>query len=354
MARRYSFRAPLVLSSVLTLFSIVGVWPAWAQFEARSTRTIPSESLAIAAGDFNNDGKLDLAVQNGKGLSIALGNGDGTFQAPTTYPYVIGASLAVGDFNGDGNLDLVAPYGDGVAVFLGNGDGTFQAPITSPTTGPAYSVVVGDFNGDHKLDIAIVDAPYISVLLGNGDGTFQAPINNESFVGPQYLAVGDFNNNHNLGVAVVGYFGGEDDLGILLGNGDGTLQSSITYTLSYTPDNVAVGDFNHDGNLDVVVGDLVTVFLGKETEPSSREPSISGPKGTLSSATSMATAFWTLRRRNIHSAWGYFMEKATVLSIPLSCSLLGRTGCLRWWAISTTIINPTSYSLASTSARTLF
>jgi FG-GAP-like repeat/Abnormal spindle-like microcephaly-assoc'd, ASPM-SPD-2-Hydin len=266
MTHRRHVRDRVVSCAVAALFSLVAaVTPAWAQFEARSTRTIPSESVAIAVGDFNNDGKLDIAVLDGKGLSIALGNGDGTFQVPTTYPYMTGSALAVGDFNGDGNLDIVAtaaPYSKEVEVFLGNGDGTFQAPITSPTTEYPGAIVVGDFNGDHKLDIAIIDTPYISVLLSNGDGTFQTPSDNESFVGPQYLAVGDFSNDHNLGVAVVGYFGGDDGLGILLGNGDGTLQPSITYPLSYTPDNVAVGDFNHDGNLDVVVGDLVTVFLG--------------------------------------------------------------------------------------------
>jgi hypothetical protein len=263
MVPSYALRFRRIRGFVAAMTCLAGIsLQSWAQFEARSTRTIPSESVAIAAGDFNNDGKLDLAVLNGEGLSIALGNGDGTFQAPTTYPYLTGDSLAVGDFNGDGNLDLVAPYGNGVGVFLGNGDGTFQAPITSATTEFPYFVAVGDFNGDHKLDIAIIDPPYISVLLGNVDGTFQPPSDNDSFLGPQNLAVGDFNNSGNVGVVVAGYSGGEMGLGVLLGNGDGTLQPSITYSLSDQPNNVAVGDFNHDGNLDVAVGGLVAVFLG--------------------------------------------------------------------------------------------
>jgi hypothetical protein len=246
---------------------LTGGLPLWAQFEARSTRTIPGESLAMAVGDFNNDGKLDLVVQNGW-LEIALGNGDGTFQVPKKYSYLIGASIAVGDFNGDGNLDIVAtsyPYSSTIEVFLGNGDGTFQAPITSATTAFPDFVAVGDFNGDHKLDIAIIDSPYVSILLGNGDGTFQAPNDNQSFLGPQDLALGDFNNDHKLDVTVVGYSGGEQGIGILLGNGDGTLQPSLTLPLIYTPATVAVGDFNHDGNLDAAVEDQgvgATVLLG--------------------------------------------------------------------------------------------
>jgi hypothetical protein len=235
---------------------------AWGQFEARGTAFIPGESVAYAVGDFNKDGKWDVAVIDGKGLSIALGNGDGTFQPAITYPSSTPGSVAVADFNGDGNPDLVIPISVGVGVLLGNGDGTFGAPITSPTTDYPYTVIVGDFNGDHKQDIAVIDPPYISILLGNGDGTFQAPSDNESFVGPQYIAAGDFNNDGKLDIAVSGYFGGEMGVGVLLGNGDGTLQPSITYPVEQQPNNVAVGDFNHDGNLDLAVGGLVAVFLG--------------------------------------------------------------------------------------------
>jgi hypothetical protein len=239
--------------------------PAWAQFETRATQVLPNEVFNVAVGDFNRDGKLD-AVVVGDALWVLLGNGDGTFQAPSTYagPFYF---VVVADFNNDGILDLaVVPEGNAVTVFLGNGDGTFQPPKSSPTTGPSAFIAVGDFNGDHKMDLAVVNNPYISILLGNGDGTFQAPIDNDSFPAPGWLAVGDFNNDHRLDVAVVGSLGGSSNLGVLLGNGDGTLQPSLTYPLAHPPGTIAAADFNSDGNLDVAIGgylfDGVTVFLG--------------------------------------------------------------------------------------------
>ncbi len=255
--------------SLLSLFafycSLAMTVPARAQFETRASRELPNEALGLAVGDFNHDGKLDVAAV-GDALWILLGNGDGTFQSPVSYSGVFD-SVAVADFNNDGNLDLVAGTGgNSVSVFLGNGDGTLQPPRTSPTTASCAFIVVGDFNGDGKMDIALLDHPYISILLGNGDGTFQAPIDNDSFVEPGWLAVGDFNNDRKLDVAVVGTFGGSSNLGVLLGNGDGTLQDSLTYPLSDVPDSVAVGDFNRDGNLDVAIGGYevsgITVLLG--------------------------------------------------------------------------------------------
>ncbi len=269
--RRIKFRKMFCGLSVLLCAACACV-PAAAQLETRSTTKVVSTAPSAVSGDFNGDGKLDLAVA-GNGFSVLLGNGDGTFQKPVRYSYSLGIPIAVGDFNRDGKLDLIignalGSANNGVSVFLGNGDGTFQAPLVSATSGLPTFLAVGDFNNDHKLDLVIIDDPgYVSVLLGNGDGTFQAPSDNNSFPGPHWIAVGDFNNDHRLDVAVSGYSGGSMNWGILLGNGDGTLQPALNYPLDYAPGSIAAGDFNHDGNLDVVVGGYfepsdVAVYLG--------------------------------------------------------------------------------------------
>jgi len=258
-----------ILKSLILVLACASVFgeSAWAQFETRAKQTLGNNEFAIAAGDFNGDGKEDI-VTGGNEIFVLLGNGDGTFQKPTGY-LVPGDSIAVADFNRDGKPDLVVTNlaTNSVSVLLGNGDGTFQSPLISTITDYPTFLAVGDFNNDGKLDLVVVDSPYISVLLGNGDGTFQQPIDNNSFVGGHQLAVGDFNNDHKLDVVVVGYFGANSDMGVLLGNGDGTLKPSITSPLAFLPESVAAGRLSHSGNLDVAVGSYftgaVTVFLGK-------------------------------------------------------------------------------------------
>ena len=163
--------------------------PDWHQFARRFRVALihPSPILsgiprtAWCVGDFNGDGKVDLAVTNATDnkVSILLGNGDGTFQPQATYD--VGGQpgpIAVGDFNGDGKLDLAVGNltGQTISVLIGNGDGTFQPQVTYSTSGVMpISIAVGDFNGDGKLDIVIADYPYstVQIMIGNGDGTFQ-------------------------------------------------------------------------------------------------------------------------------------------------------------------------------------
>lgn len=239
----------------------------------------------VAVADINGDGKLDYVTANpgNNTIAVALGNGDGTFQAPKSTGVACNpTSVAIGDFNHDGKLDLaVSARGcsagtNGVTILLGNGDGTFTAKgtLTSSLANP-FSAVVGDFNGDGKLDLAVIDHGFttesVFLFLGNGDGTFQAPtpatsVNLGANVGSNQIVAADFNKDGHLDVAV-SHTGVSSSLFVILGNGDGTFQAPRSIALPAASYGIAVGDFNGDGVPDLVAttpADAgISVFLGK-------------------------------------------------------------------------------------------
>ena len=232
---------------------------------------------AVVVGDFNGDGIQDLATTDSQAntISLLMGIGDGTFTAPVSIP--AGGSnpnfAVVADFNGDGFPDLgVATWGGSasttVSVLLGNGNGTFQSARTfAVQRGPLW-ITAGDFNGDGRQDLAVANFnnDSVSVLLGNGDGNFQ-PARNFPAPGAAVVKAGDFNRDGRQDLAVADYF--SNRVWILLGNGDGTFQPGQSFDVGVGPVDIATGDFNGDGAQDLAVpnwdrnsGRLVSVLLG--------------------------------------------------------------------------------------------
>ncbi len=243
----------------------------------------------VVVADFNGDGKPDIAVANGTGSNILVfpGNGDGTFRAPVASLNVLGGAtyLAAGDFNKDGKLDLAVLGSVGIQIALGNGDGTFHGNLSLPTAfGASGPLAVADLNGDGNLDLvytasnslapaSTLQPGTISVMLGHGDGTFATAVTYPIGKMATSVAIGDLNGDGKPDLAVADYAPGAADVAVLLGNGDGTFQTAVKFPAVNGASSVVMADFNGDGNLDLAVasngtgsaglGGAVTVLLGQ-------------------------------------------------------------------------------------------
>jgi hypothetical protein len=290
-------------------------------FKPAVTYQVGTAPQAVAFGDFNGDGKVDLVVSNsGDGsVSILLGNGDGTFQLASNIPAGKNpVSIAVGDFNGDGRLDLAVADGsnNSLNVSLGNGNGTFQTPVSYGTGVAPTSVLLADLNGDNRLDVVVADSggSTASVLLGNGDGTVQShmdySVGSAPLVAPDAVAVADLNGDGRLDL-VVGNRAGPGV--VLLGNGDGTFQPAASYGAGLS--SLAVGDFNGDSKLDLVgtgqVGSRLLVALLTGNGDGSFNPSSSIGTGVCENRHLLAADFDGDGKLDLASMGGFSLYSNT-------------------------------------------
>jgi len=214
----------------------------------------------IAFADLNGDGVLDVVfgseVEGGGTIYFFLGNGNGNFTLKSKQD-INGSPgfAAIGDFNGDGKLDVAVPDSGGVDIFIGNGDGTFQPFVATTGCTIPGGIAAADFNGDGKLDLAVGQ---LCILLGNGDGTFTAGANYGA--GSAGVLVGDFNGDGKLDVVTAGVW-------VYLGNGDGTFQPALPSPgfASNLSSALPFGDFNHDGELDIASWTGGGVQVGLQT-----------------------------------------------------------------------------------------
>ncbi len=241
---------------------------------SRSALTYPAGNspISVAVGDFNKDGKPDLAIAGDCGLStcaqpgevnVLLGNGDGSFQAAATYAVGYSpTSIVAGDVNGDGNLDLAVANACGkdsscqsngtATLLIGDGKGAFTLGKDVQLGNSPSALTLGDLNGDGALDLV---AGYradnkVGLLLSNGDGTFKPQVTYQVGTAPSAVVVADFNGDGKRDVAVANFK--DSKVSVLFGNGDGTLQTAVHYPVGVGPESLVAIDPDNSGHADLV------------------------------------------------------------------------------------------------------
>jgi uncharacterized protein (TIGR03437 family) len=266
--------------------------------------------MAMAAADFNGDGKLDLAVGNAasSSVSIFLGKGDGSFNAGATVAIpgnCLVTSLIAGDFNGDGKADLLAICGFQTTIWVlpGLGSGQFGAAIATHLLQLALmgfgievsfqGAAVADFNGDGKLDLAIslgnTDLSFFSLdlMLGKGDGTFgsPSPVISTGEI-PANVVAADLDGDGKQDLVVAFSQPGDppvSSLMVLRGDGKGSFQQIASYPLATINliGFIAVADVNRDGIPDVIVAGLNSALSDSQNVESILTVFTGGGNGSL-------------------------------------------------------------------------
>jgi hypothetical protein len=253
---------------------------------------------SVALIDLSKNGKLDIVVVNwGGSVGVLMGNGDGTFQPAVTYLADVNTeSLGVGDFNGDGKLDLavIGCCGGGISVLLGNGDGTFQ-PQQPSVVGDCeqQTLAVGNLNGNHALDlVTAVGGPSncgpdgeVGVSLGNGSGGFlPSTFFDAGGYSPTSPVIADINGDGIPDVLLADTCGASEgcanasngSVAILLGNGDGTLQAPLLFATGGSSGagdgSLEVADVNGDGRPDLIVLNSTQSTIGVLLNSSGASP----------------------------------------------------------------------------------
>jgi len=282
-----------------------------------------NQPSAFIVTDLNGDGQPDVAVVNQADgtLSVTLSRSDGSFSSVSNYPVGNGpVALVAADFNGDliPDIAVVNQTDNTVSVLLGKGDGTFGAAQTYDTGGQPSGIVAADWNGDGKADLAVINQgdDTVSILYGNGDGSFRAGSTVSVPATPVAIVTGDFNNDGLSDIAVGSSVGA---ITLLLDSSSGSF-SSKTQSLSASLAGLAVGDWNRDGNLDLVATSAdagqVTVLLG--TGLGSFQPVstyLFSPNGLLMSPGAVAAADFN-HDGNLDIAVSISQPTAEVLILP--------------------------------------
>ena len=247
-------------------------------FAAAVNYAVGPDPSAVAVGDFNRDGKPDLAVANHTAagspgsVSVLLGDGSGAFTGATNYTVGVGPKdVVVGDFDRDGRADLAVAneYSHNVSILLGDGAGHFSTGLGYVAGSGAWSLAAGDFNTDGRVDLAALGGSGVLLLAGRGDGRFSTPPTYATNNGPAEVVTGDFKGDGKLDAAVTFFSFNPSTVALMLGDGRGGFTPVKSFDVGADPRSLTAADFNRDGKLDLATlnssSNTISVLLGTGT-----------------------------------------------------------------------------------------